>query len=69
MAEQPRAFRLEAVAAEAEDLEGAGHARAEVADEIGGVEVAGRLTAGDQEPRHPRAVYRWRRASRSVTDV
>ena len=52
MGEQPRAFGLQAVAAEPEDVQRRGRPAAEVADELGGVQVAGRLAARDQEPGH-----------------
>ncbi len=54
--EQPRAFGLQALAAQPEDVRRRGRPATEVPDEVGGVQVAGRLTARDQEPRHGRAV-------------
>jgi hypothetical protein len=54
--QQGSPFAFEPVAAQAEDAHRRLQPGAKMTDEIRGVEVAGGLTAGDEEPRHQRAV-------------
>ena len=54
--EQRGPLGLQPVAAEADDIE-AGHALAEVADELRSVEVARRFAARDQQAGHRKAQY------------